>query len=389
MRTEIIHGDLPSRHFEPRIYGVGAWTPHLHFGYDLVAVLRPAVLVELGVDRGESYFAFCQSALENKTGSRCFGIDTWRGDKHAGGYDETTFAQVSEHNRTNYQSFSTLLRAEFDDALSRFENASIDVLHLDGLHTETAVRHDLQSWIPKIRPGGVLLLHDVDVRAKNFGVWKVWEELRSQSRSWTFHDGPGLGVWQKPPPVPLPDVFEQLLAPPDESNDALAKYYGERAAAMQEKIAQDWRDGSICATPFAQQTVIQVFYSRDGTHSEENSVYARVGHEDWKDVRIELPPGAGAAPLRIDFVSALTTIEIASIHLSGGQTQPDFSLIEVRGDAERLPDDSLLRFRITGIDPQLHLPAIETPADQQLFVNLRLRVNSSSLGMTDRNYFRS
>jgi hypothetical protein len=62
MRTEIIHGELPSRHFEPRVYGVGAWTPHLHFAYDLVAVLKPALLVELGVDRGESYFAFCHRA---------------------------------------------------------------------------------------------------------------------------------------------------------------------------------------------------------------------------------------------------------------------------------------------------------------------------------------
>src|SRR6202140_5527754 len=98
--------DLPSRHFQPRIYGVGAWTSHLHFAYDLVAVLKPALLVELGVDRGESYFAFCQSAQENKTGTRCLGIDTWRGDQHAGDYDETTFAQVSAHNRENYEGFS-------------------------------------------------------------------------------------------------------------------------------------------------------------------------------------------------------------------------------------------------------------------------------------------
>src|SRR6476469_11169384 len=123
--------DLPSRQFEPRIYGVGAWTPHLAFAYDLVAVLKPALLVELGVDRGESYFAFCQSAVENGTGTRCVGIDLWQGDEHAGGYDETTFAQVSEHNRANYESFSTLIRSRFDDA----------------------VRHDLDGWLPKVRPG--------------------------------------------------------------------------------------------------------------------------------------------------------------------------------------------------------------------------------------------
>lgn len=375
--------DLPSRHFEPRLYGVGAWTPHLHFGYDLVATLRPSLLVELGVDRGESYFAFCQAAVEHRTGTRCFGVDTWRGDRHAGEYDETTFAQVCEHNRAHYESFSTLLRCDFDNALARFEDQSIDVLHLDGLHTEAAVRHDLDSWLPKLRPGGLLLLHDVRVRSKGFGVWKIWDELQQQSRSWTFEDGPGLGVWQKPPANPLPGFLDDLLAPPNESNAGLARYYTERAQAMQDRVAQHWSDGSIRETAFAQQTIIQVFYTTDGSHREEDSVYARVGHEGWKDLRIELPPGAGAAPLRIDFVSALTTIEIASIRLNKGSETffvaddaTSFDAIRVAGDAERIAGDAL-RFRVTGIDPQLYLPAIATPGDEPLFVSLRLRVTSS------------
>jgi hypothetical protein len=374
--------DLPSRHFEPRLYGVGAWTPHLHFGYDLVATLRPVLLVELGVDRGESYFAFCQAAAEHQTGTRCFGVDTWRGDQHAGEYDETTFAQVQEHNRAHYESFSTLLRSDFDEALTRFDDQSIDVLHLDGLHTEDAVRHDLDSWLPKVRPGGLLLLHDVRVRSKGFGVWKIWDELQQQSRSWTFEDGPGLGVWQKPPAKPLPGFLEDLLAPPNESKAGLARYYTERAQAMQEKIAQHWSDGSIRQTAFAQQTIIQVFYTNDGSHREEDSIYARVGHEGWKDLRIELPPGAGAAPLRIDFVSALTTIEVGSIRVAAGgsdyfsaTTKRDFDLIAVRGNAERLPDPETLRLKITGIDPQLYLPAIESrTSHEQLSLQIRLRV---------------
>jgi hypothetical protein len=377
--------DLPSRHFEPRIYGVGAWTNHLHFAYDLVALMQPALLVELGVDRGESYFAVCQAAAENQTGTRCFGIDTWRGDQHAGGYDETTFAQVTEHNRDNYESFSTLLRSNFDDALARFAEASIDVLHLDGLHTETAVRHDVESWLPKLRPGGILLLHDVRVRSKDFGVWKIWAELQRQSRSWTFENGPGLGVWQKPPTRPLPGFLEELLGPPNESNSSLARYYTERAQAMQEKIAQHWRDGSIRGTPFAQQTIIQVFHSNDGSHREEDSVYARVGHEGWKDVRIELPPDAGAAPLRIDFVSALTTIEIASIVVAKGSAagfsateQTGFASIIVAGDAERLPHLTSLKLKITGIDPQLFLPPIALPSGSgPLTLQMRLRVEPS------------
>jgi hypothetical protein len=372
--------DLPSRHFEPRIYGVGAWTPHLHFAYDLVAVFQPRLLVELGVDRGESYFAFCQSALENQTGTRCVGVDTWAGDEHAGGYDETTFAQVSAHNRENYAPFSALLRSTFDDALSQFQPESIDLFHLDGFHSVAAVHHDLDSWLPKIRPGGIVLLHDVGVQKKGFGVWKVWAELQNQGRSWTFHDGPGLGVWQKPPASPLPGFLEDLLARPNDSNARLAEYYTGQANATQARIARQWRDGSIRQTPFAQQTVIQIFHSTDGTHSEENSVYARIGHEGWKDLRVELPPGAGAAALRIDFVSALSTIEIASISVKAGDTEvfraeKNFDPLAVRGDAERVPDPNGLRLKITGIDPQLYLPAIETPAgNKRLRVEMRLRV---------------
>jgi Methyltransferase domain len=376
--------DLPSRHFEPRLYGVGAWMPHLHFGYDLVATFRPGLLVELGVDRGESYFAFCQAVVEHQTGARCFGVDTWCGDQHAGEYDETTFAQVCEHNRAYYESFSTLLRCQFDEAVLRFEDQSIDILHLDGLHTEDAIRHDLDSWIPKVRSGGLLLLHDVRVRSKGFGVWKIWDELQQQSRSWTFEDGPGLGVWQIPPAKTLPGFLDDLLAPLNESNAGLARYYSESAQAMQDKIAQHWRDGSIRQTAFAQQTIIQVFYTRDGSHREEDSVYARIGHEGWKDLRIELPPGAGAAPLRIDFVSALTTIEIASIRLTKGSEtffeadeQTRFDAVRLGGDGERIAGHAL-RLRVTGIDPQLYLPAVTLPAGNVpavLEIRLRVRVN--------------
>lgn len=382
MGMKTILEDLPSRHFEPRIYGVGAWTDHLAFAYDLVAEMKPRLLVELGVDRGESYFAFCQAAAENQTGTRCFGVDTWRGDQHAGGYDETTFAQVSAHNRENYETFSTLVRSSFDEARERFAAESIDVLHLDGLHTEAAVRHDVEAWLPKIRPGGILLLHDVGVQAKGFGVWKVWAELRERGRSWTLRDGPGLGVWQKPPALELPGFLEQLLAPPNEWNAALATYYTARAAELQRKIAEHWRDGTIRQTAFAQQTIVQVFYSADGVHCEEHSSLARVGHEGWKEVRIELPPGAAASPLRIDFVSALTVIEITSIRLTkGGSTcfsAPDetaFESVTLRGDLERLAHPAALRLKITGIDPQLWLPVVALPAGEEpLVLRMRLRV---------------
>jgi hypothetical protein len=135
---------LPSRNFDPLQYGLGASSDNIYFACDLLAQLRPRLLVELGTDCGESYFAFCRSVLENKTGTRSFAIDHWRGDPQTGSYDETTFEDVVRHNRACYVSFSTLLRCSFDDALVRFSPESIDLLHIDGHHSETALRHDVE-----------------------------------------------------------------------------------------------------------------------------------------------------------------------------------------------------------------------------------------------------
>lgn len=382
MRPEIIHADLPSRHFEPHVYGVGAWTGHLHFGYDLVAKLKPRLLVELGVDRGESYFAFCQAAAENQTGTQCFAIDSWRGDSHAGGYDETTFAEVAEHNHAYYESFSTLLRSEFEGALAKFSNESIDLLHLDGFHTEEAVRQDVASWLPKLHPGAILLLHDVGVRKEGFGVWKIWEELRQGGRSWTFEDGPGLGVWQKPPAFKLPALLETLLNGPDDQTVGLTDYYRGRANDLQTQMAQEWVDGTIRHTPFARQTIVQVFHSNDGLHRPDDSISARIGHNRWKEVAIQLPANAGAAPLRIDFVSAFTLIDIARIDLSNTRQQlffaddpASFARVKVAGDATRISHPKNLRLRVTGPDPQLYLPDFPAnSSENQLRLELRLRV---------------
>lgn len=378
--------DLPSRAFRPRVFGVGAWTDNLPFAYDLIARLKPRVVVELGTDRGESYFAFCQSAAENSAATRCFAVDTWRGDHQTGDYDETTFAEVSAHNAAHYAGFSTLLRCCFDEALDQFPSGSIDVLHLDGLHTEAAVRHDVEAWLPKVREGGIFLLHDISVRTRNFGVWKVWGELRGAGRSHAFADGPGLGVLQKFPAALLPDPLEALLTAPNDAALDLERYYRTWVGELQKQIAQQWGDGTIRETAAAQQTVIQVFHTHDGTHREEDSVNARIGHESWKDISIALPSGSGAAPLRIDFVSAFTTIDLAAIAVSSphgeqyrAESSAEFDAILISGDCRREAHGRYLRLKVMGPDPQLYLPPLQNAENaEQLVVSMRLRVSVHS-----------
>jgi len=133
------------------------------------------------------------------------------------------------------------------------------------------------------------------------------------------------------------------------------------------------------------ESLVQVFYTADGEHREHDSVIAGVEQGDWQEVTIRLPNGASTSPLRIDFMRTCDLVEISKLRVFtpvreyfAATNASGFDQITVRGDAERLPDDSLLRLRITGLDPQLYLPAIQTPADGALFVEMRLRVISSS-----------
>ena len=76
--------------------------------------------------------AFCQAVKTLKLDTLCYGIDTWMGDSQLGFYGEDVYEEFSSYNRQEYDEFSTLLRMTFDEALSRFKDESIDLLHIDG-----------------------------------------------------------------------------------------------------------------------------------------------------------------------------------------------------------------------------------------------------------------
>jgi GT2 family glycosyltransferase/uncharacterized coiled-coil protein SlyX len=159
--------------------------------------LKPGIFVELGTHTGNSYFSFCQAVSENDLETKCYAVDTWVGEEHSGYYGDEVYHQVSEHNQKHYAGFSRLLRMTFDEALDGFADASVDLLHIDGLHTYDAVRHDFESWLPKLAPGAVVLLHDVNVRERGFGVWRLWEELKKRYPGhFEFIHSQGLGVLQ-------------------------------------------------------------------------------------------------------------------------------------------------------------------------------------------------
>jgi hypothetical protein len=172
-----------------------SWVGHIPFVSWLVQVDKPKIIVELGTHSGNSYFSICQAVKRYETDSKCFAVDTWQGDAHALSYGEEVYEMVRIHNEEYYASFSTLLRMTFDEALSHFEDHSVDLLHIDGLHTYEAVKHDFETWLPKLAPGAIVLFHDTNVKRDDFGVWKFWSELKKKyHNTFEFTHSFGLGV---------------------------------------------------------------------------------------------------------------------------------------------------------------------------------------------------
>src|SRR5260221_10171290 len=89
----------------------------------------------------------------------------------------------------------------FDEALQRFADGSVDLVHIDGYHTYEPVRGDFEKWYPKVKPGGIVLFHDVAAPLQDFGPGRFWAEISREHETSAFPHGFCLVVLRKPLPT--------------------------------------------------------------------------------------------------------------------------------------------------------------------------------------------
>ena len=267
-----------------RLGSPSAWWEHVAFAHWVVCATAPRVLVELGTHTGVSYAAFCQAVVRERLATRCHAVDTWRGDPQAGTYGPEVLDDLRPFHDERFGSFSTLLQYTFDEALDYIEDESIDLLHIDGLHTYEAVRHDFESWLPKLSDKAVVLFHDINVRSGDFGVWRLWAELCRQYPAFEFVHGHGLGVLAVGEDAPAPVTTLCQLADPAAIAMIRTRFalLGERwlMDTRERMLAQDIGQRTAAASAEAEQLRAEV-----ARHSGEAEAARAAGEHAWEDFR--------------------------------------------------------------------------------------------------------
>ena len=138
------------------------WEGHRSFAYDFVKFVSPKRIVELGSQYGCSLFSFCQSVKDFHLECEINAVDFWSGDIGAPDSGEEVFKLVNQIKEQYYSSLNVhLYQMGFDSAVDKFDDNSIDLLHIDGGHRFEDVDHDFNTWLPKLKENGVILFHDV------------------------------------------------------------------------------------------------------------------------------------------------------------------------------------------------------------------------------------
>ena len=123
--------------------------------------------VELGVFTGWH----SNLILENWAGKKLWGVDSYRPvpqirDGHDVNQTNFTPARWERIKATADRVFekhgtrAELLHMDTYDASLRFDDGSLDWVYIDAGHYREAVAMDIDTWLPKIKKGGILAGHD-------------------------------------------------------------------------------------------------------------------------------------------------------------------------------------------------------------------------------------
>ncbi|KAF4749516.1 hypothetical protein FOZ62_013990 [Perkinsus olseni] len=152
--------DLPFYHFR-RDLGM-RWDTAIALLEEMAVHRGPNLaVVEIGVFSGH-FSDFVLGALPNVT---LIGIDPYYGDDgtfppELAHLDPVMVYEQTKERYSKYSERAKLWATTSKEASRVIPDESVDLIFIDGCHEYDCVREDIDLWLPKLRPGGIMSGHD-------------------------------------------------------------------------------------------------------------------------------------------------------------------------------------------------------------------------------------
>jgi hypothetical protein len=142
--------------------------------YTLAYLTRAELCVCLGSGGGFTPRLMRQAQRDVNPTGRTVLVDGFIPD---GGWGVPTWGEPDSYFRVNYPDLE-IWQCRTSEAIGRFHDRSIDLLHVDADHSYEGVKADVEGYTAKVR--GYLTLHDTEPRGIiNLGVPQYLRELRA------------------------------------------------------------------------------------------------------------------------------------------------------------------------------------------------------------------
>lgn len=139
---------------------------------DIIYTAKPKIVVEIGVWAGRSLVPMAY-ALKQIGKGVIYGIDPWSPIESAQGIlHEVTkeFWTLADHKAVLLKLTNLIQRFELQDHIELIQSTSldaplienIDVLHIDGNHSDATSYLDVTKWVPLVRSGGWIIFDDIN-----------------------------------------------------------------------------------------------------------------------------------------------------------------------------------------------------------------------------------
>lgn len=139
----------------------------IRYRRELVDLLRHLELPLIGCELGVAEGLFSRDLLASGM-EKLYCVDTWSripgvtGDGgFPQGWHDNNF-MLAKQKIKPYGDKAVILRGKSKNMAEKVEDESLSLLYIDADHSYWGVLTDLNAWVPKVRKGGVVALHDYE-----------------------------------------------------------------------------------------------------------------------------------------------------------------------------------------------------------------------------------